>query len=100
MDVRTKLRIRDSLYRLAQSAEQRLRHANLNNGSGDDSHTSRAFDDDGAYRLVSFLDALVYMHTSHIGRIIVCILQAHGMFGLVSEDLMKHISHPSSLESK
>lgn len=56
MDVRTKLRIRDSLYRLAQSAEQRLRHANLNNGSGDDSHTSRAFDDDGAYRCTGYLD--------------------------------------------
>ncbi|TMW96010.1 hypothetical protein EJD97_008065 [Solanum chilense] len=56
LDVRTKLRIRDSLYRLAQSAEQRLRHANLNNGSGDDSHTSRAFDDDGAYRCTGYLD--------------------------------------------
>ncbi|XP_027772175.1 protein LNK1-like isoform X2 [Solanum pennellii] len=56
LDVKTKLRIRDSLYRLAQSAEQRLRHANLNNGSGDDRHTSRAFDDDGAYRCTGYLD--------------------------------------------
>ncbi|KAK4720686.1 hypothetical protein R3W88_010919 [Solanum pinnatisectum] len=56
LDIRTKLRIRDSLYRLAQSAEQRLRHANLNNGSGDDRHTSEEFVDDGAYRCTGYLD--------------------------------------------
>ncbi|KAJ8562855.1 hypothetical protein K7X08_031307 [Anisodus acutangulus] len=56
LDIRTKLCIRDSLYRLAQSAEQRLRHANLNNGSADDRRTSGAFVDDGAYRSTGYLD--------------------------------------------
>ncbi|KAK4340009.1 hypothetical protein RND71_041471 [Anisodus tanguticus] len=36
LDIRTKLCIRDSLYRLARSAEQRHIHANINCGSGDD----------------------------------------------------------------
>lgn len=39
----TKLRIRDSLYRLARSAEQRNRNASLNGGSIDDRDASRAF---------------------------------------------------------
>ncbi|KAL3370147.1 hypothetical protein AABB24_007273 [Solanum stoloniferum] len=56
LDIRTKLRIKDSLYRLAQSAEQRLRHANLNNGSGDERCTSGAFVDDGEYRCTGYLD--------------------------------------------
>ncbi|MCD7466124.1 hypothetical protein HAX54_002530 [Datura stramonium] len=56
LDIRTKLHIRDSLYRLAQSAEQRLGHANLNNGSSDDRRTSGAFVDDGAYRCTGYLD--------------------------------------------
>nr|XP_009778676.1 PREDICTED: uncharacterized protein LOC104227993 isoform X2 [Nicotiana sylvestris] len=42
LDIRTKLCIRDSLYRLARSAEQRHRDANVINDSGDDRDTSQA----------------------------------------------------------
>lgn len=42
LDVRTKLCIRDSLYRLARSAEQRHNCANLISGNGDDRDASRA----------------------------------------------------------
>lgn len=41
MDLKTKLCIRDSLYRLARSAEQRHNHENLNGSfCGDDRDTS------------------------------------------------------------
>ncbi|KAK2982343.1 hypothetical protein RJ640_009040 [Escallonia rubra] len=43
LDLRTKLCIRDSLYRLARSAEQRHNYASLSVGSGDDGDTSGAF---------------------------------------------------------
>ncbi|XP_070037660.1 protein LNK1-like isoform X3 [Nicotiana tomentosiformis] len=42
LDIRTKLCIRDSLYRLARSAEQRHRDANVINDSGDDRDRSQA----------------------------------------------------------
>lgn len=42
LDIRTKLCIRDSLYRLARSAEQRHNCANLISGNGDDRDASRA----------------------------------------------------------
>lgn len=42
LDIRTKLCIRDSLYRLARSAEQRHNCANLIGGNGDDRDASRA----------------------------------------------------------
>ncbi|CAH9084706.1 unnamed protein product [Cuscuta epithymum] len=41
IDLETKLCIRDSLYRLAQSAEQRHRHANFNGDNRDASGTDR-----------------------------------------------------------
>ncbi|XP_060184178.1 protein LNK1-like isoform X1 [Lycium barbarum] len=72
LDIRTKLRIRDSLYRLAQSAEQRLRYANLNNGSGDNRSTSGAFVDDGAYRCTGYLD--METNTNSIDRSIAHLL--------------------------
>ncbi|KAI3445725.1 hypothetical protein Pfo_002390, partial [Paulownia fortunei] len=43
LDLRTKICIRDSLYRLARSAEQRHNHANLNGSCGDERDASGAF---------------------------------------------------------
>ncbi|KAL0422372.1 UNVERIFIED_CONTAM: protein LNK1 [Sesamum latifolium] len=43
LDLRTKLCIRDSLYRLARSAEQRHNHAKFNGGCGDERDASGAF---------------------------------------------------------
>ncbi|KAK4401887.1 protein LNK1 [Sesamum angolense] len=43
LDLRTKLCIRDSLYRLARSAEQRHNHAKSNGGCGDDRDASGGF---------------------------------------------------------
>ncbi|XP_011087878.1 protein LNK1-like isoform X1 [Sesamum indicum] len=43
LDLRTKLCIRDSLYRLARSAEQRHNHAKFNGGCGEERDASGAF---------------------------------------------------------
>ncbi|GFP98691.1 hypothetical protein PHJA_002013000 [Phtheirospermum japonicum] len=43
LDLRTKICIRDSLYRLARSAEQRHNHANLNSNCGDERDATGAF---------------------------------------------------------
>nr|XP_016483112.1 PREDICTED: protein LNK1-like isoform X3 [Nicotiana tabacum] len=56
LDIRTKLCIRDSLYRLARSAEQRHRHANLNNGSGDDGGASGSLISEGTNKSTGYLD--------------------------------------------
>ncbi|XP_059648071.1 protein LNK1-like isoform X2 [Cornus florida] len=45
LDIRTKLCIRDSLYRLARSAEQRHNHANMNGGDRDEGTKCTGFMD-------------------------------------------------------
>ncbi|KAI5661407.1 hypothetical protein M9H77_20730 [Catharanthus roseus] len=58
LDLRTKLCIRDSLYRLAHSAEQRHNHANLNDSCcGDDRDTGGILVTEGANKFaVGFMD--------------------------------------------
>ncbi|CAK9181668.1 unnamed protein product [Ilex paraguariensis] len=56
LDLRTKLCIRDSLYRLARSAEQRHKHENLNGSCGDDRDTSGALMADGTNKCAGFMD--------------------------------------------
>lgn len=42
LDIRTKMCIRDSLYRLAKSAERRHNYANTNGNIGDDDEACKA----------------------------------------------------------
>ncbi|XP_028055845.1 protein LNK1-like isoform X2 [Camellia sinensis] len=56
LDMKTKLCIRDSLYRLARNAEQRHHHMNLNDGSVDDGDTSGAFMAEGTKKSNGFMD--------------------------------------------
>ncbi|KAI3448263.1 hypothetical protein Pfo_004928, partial [Paulownia fortunei] len=57
LDLRTKLCIRDSLYRLAWSAEQRHNHATLNVGCGDEKDAADgASMSEGTNKCTSFMD--------------------------------------------
>nr|GMC87768.1 protein LNK1 isoform X1 [Ipomoea batatas] len=56
LDVKTKLCIRDSLYRLARSAEHRHRNANFNGGTGDNRDASGALVAHGADRCSGYMD--------------------------------------------
>ncbi|XP_057803056.1 protein LNK1 isoform X2 [Salvia miltiorrhiza] len=57
LDIRTKLCIRDSLYRLAQSAEQRRRNPDLNDSFGDESDVAGgASEAEGTNRCTGFMD--------------------------------------------
>ncbi|KAA8545600.1 hypothetical protein F0562_020384 [Nyssa sinensis] len=56
LDIRTKLCIRDSLYRLARSAEQRHNYANLNGGSRDDRETNGELMDEGTNKCTGIVD--------------------------------------------
>ncbi|XP_042043001.1 protein LNK1-like isoform X2 [Salvia splendens] len=56
LDLRTKLCIRDSLYRLAQSAEQRRRNSNLNDSFGDERDAGGASEAEGTNRGTAFMD--------------------------------------------
>uniref|UniRef100_A0A5B6ZCE4 Protein LNK1 n=1 Tax=Davidia involucrata TaxID=16924 RepID=A0A5B6ZCE4_DAVIN len=78
LDIRTKLCIRDSLYRLARSAEQRHNYANLNGGSRDDRETSGALMDEETNKCTGFMD--METNTNPIDRSI-----AHLLFHRPSE---------------
>ncbi|XP_021753164.1 protein LNK1-like isoform X2 [Chenopodium quinoa] len=56
LDVRTKMCIRDSLYRLARSAERRHKCVNPIGGDKDDKDTSGAFLSDGTNKCTGFMD--------------------------------------------
>ncbi|XP_052192062.1 protein LNK1-like [Diospyros lotus] len=56
LDIRTKVCIRDSLYRLARSAEQRHHYANLNSGSIDDRDSGGALTNEGTNKSIGFMD--------------------------------------------
>ncbi|KAL3515545.1 hypothetical protein ACH5RR_022447 [Cinchona calisaya] len=57
LDLRTKLRIRDGLYRLARSAEQRHSHVNLKGSHcGDDKDASRVPLTEGANKCTDLMD--------------------------------------------
>ncbi|XP_059653325.1 protein LNK1-like [Cornus florida] len=70
LDIRTKLCIRDSLYRLARSAERRHNCANLNGGSRDD--TGGALMDEGTNKCNGFMD--IETNTNPIDRSIAHLL--------------------------
>lgn len=63
MDLKTKLCIRDSLYRLARSAQQRHHYANLAGGPGDVRNFMTAGTNE--YALLFYFLTSIY----HIGRI-------------------------------
>ncbi|GAB4853222.1 hypothetical protein Ancab_017410 [Ancistrocladus abbreviatus] len=56
LDIRTKLCIRDSLYRLARSAEQRHKCANLKNDSRETRDATGAFASDETKKSTGFMD--------------------------------------------
>ncbi|KAL1544377.1 protein LNK1-like isoform X3 [Salvia divinorum] len=56
LDLRTKLCIRDSLYRLAQSAEQRRRNPNLNDSFGGEGDAGGASKAEETNRCTTFMD--------------------------------------------
>ncbi|KAG9148754.1 hypothetical protein Leryth_013435 [Lithospermum erythrorhizon] len=69
LDLRTKLCIRDSLYRLAQSAEQRNQYVNMNGVSTDDRDSMSA---DQGNKFTSFMD--IETETNPIDRSIAHLL--------------------------
>lgn len=67
MNLRTKLCIRDSLYRLARSAEERHDGSKMDCGSRDDSNSSEEFKAKTNEYVITanityFADIYVYMH--------------------------------------
>ncbi|CAN4107994.1 unnamed protein product [Withania somnifera] len=89
LDIRTKLCIRDSLYRLARSAEQRHRHANLNIGSGDDGGTSGPLISEGTHKCTGYID--IETDTNPIDRSI-----AHLLFHRPSDSAVTPARNSSS----
>ncbi|CAN4110581.1 unnamed protein product [Withania somnifera] len=92
LDIRTKLCIRDSLYRLARSAEQRHRHANLNIGSGDDGGISGTLISEGANKCTGYID--IETDTNPIDRSI-----AHLLFHRPSDSAVAPARDSSTLKS-
>ncbi|XP_057976714.1 protein LNK1 isoform X2 [Malania oleifera] len=93
LDIRTKLCIRDSLYRLARSAEQRHNCANLNGGIREDGDTSGALMAEEATKCPGLID--METDTNPIDRSI-----AHLLFHRPSDpslapanDALGHKSH-------
>ncbi|KAL8536159.1 hypothetical protein ACS0TY_011700 [Phlomoides rotata] len=90
LDLRTKACIRDSLYRLAQSAEQRhYNQTNLNGGCGDGTSSSGAFMSEGENKLLD-----METDTNEIDRSV-----AHLLFHRSSESspMPAHDSLPSTI---
>ncbi|XP_058191913.1 protein LNK1-like [Rhododendron vialii] len=93
LDTRTKLQIRDSLYRLARSAEQRNRNASLKGGSIDDRDASGAFMAEETNKYSRFMD--METDTNPIDRSI-----AHLLFHRPSVSSMVPPHDGSSLNSQ
>ncbi|XP_060167844.1 protein LNK1 isoform X2 [Lycium barbarum] len=91
LDIRTKLCIRDSLYRLARSAEQRHRHANPNNGFGDDGVTSGPLISEGTNDCTGYID--IETDTNPIDRSI-----AHLLFHRPSDSSITPARDSSTLK--
>ncbi|XP_049388543.1 protein LNK1 isoform X1 [Solanum stenotomum] len=92
LDIQTKLCIRDSLYRLARSAEQRHRHANLNIVSGDDGGTSGPLVTEGTNKCTGYVD--IETDTNPIDRSI-----AHLLFHRPSDSAVTPARDSSTLKS-
>ncbi|KAL6964287.1 hypothetical protein U1Q18_035344 [Sarracenia purpurea var. burkii] len=93
LDIRTRLCIRDSLYRLARSAEQRHHHASLNSGCIDDRNTSGAFIAEGTNKCSGFMD--IETNTNPIDRSIAHLLfhRPSGSSVTPAHDGFSHKSH-------
>ncbi|KAK6805432.1 hypothetical protein RDI58_003217 [Solanum bulbocastanum] len=91
LDIQTKLCIRDSLYRLARSAEQRHRHANLNIVSGDDGGTSGPLVTEGTNKCTGYVD--IETDTNPIDRSI-----AHLLFHRPSDSAVTPARDSSTLK--
>uniref|UniRef100_A0A1J3GWZ6 Protein LNK1 n=1 Tax=Noccaea caerulescens TaxID=107243 RepID=A0A1J3GWZ6_NOCCA len=94
LDVRTKLCIRDSLYRLAKSAEQRHNYMNPNGGNRQEKDAGSHLEADGTDKYVGFMD--IETDTNPIDRSI-----AHLLFHRPSDsslssdnDVLSYKSHP------
>ncbi|CAA7034856.1 unnamed protein product [Microthlaspi erraticum] len=94
LDVRTKLCIRDSLYRLAKSAEQRHNYMNPNGGNRQEKGAGSQLETDGTEKYVGFMD--IETDTNPIDRSI-----AHLLFHRPSDsslssdnDVLSYKSHP------
>ncbi|KAK4378602.1 hypothetical protein RND71_000464 [Anisodus tanguticus] len=92
LDIRTKLCIRDSLYRLARSAEQRHRHSNFNYGSGDDGGTNGPLISEGTNKCTEYID--IETDTNPIDRSI-----AHFLFHRPSDSSVNPALDSSTLKS-
>ncbi|KAJ8747593.1 hypothetical protein K2173_011401 [Erythroxylum novogranatense] len=93
LDIRTKLCIRDSLYRLARSAEQRHNCANANGGNSDGRQTSSSAAAEEPDKPVGFMD--VETNTNPIDRSI-----AHLLFHRPSDPSLVSNSDALSLKSQ
>ncbi|KAG8639754.1 protein LNK1 isoform X2 [Manihot esculenta] len=89
LDIRTKLCIRDSLYRLARSAEQRH---NCDGGKKDDRHANDPLMGEETNKCTGFLD--METDTNPIDRSI-----AHLLFHRPSDPSVMPVNDPSSLKS-
>ncbi|XAR53062.1 hypothetical protein NMG60_11021459 [Bertholletia excelsa] len=93
LDIRTKLCIRDSLYRLARSAEQRHHYSDLNGGTMDDRDTSGALMAEGTNKCNGFMD--METNTNPIDRSI-----AHLLFHRPSDSSVMPAHDGLSLKSR
>ncbi|GMI83771.1 NIGHT LIGHT-INDUCIBLE AND CLOCK-REGULATED GENE 1 [Hibiscus trionum] len=92
LDIRTKLCIRDSLYRLARSAEQRHNCANTKSGSRDDKDASGPLEAEETSKCTRFMD--IETDTNPIDRSI-----AHLLFHRPSDPSQRPAINTTSLKS-
>ncbi|KAF2309005.1 hypothetical protein GH714_000052 [Hevea brasiliensis] len=92
LDIRTKLCIRDSLYRLARSAEQRHNCVNANGGKRDDRHTGSPLMAEETNKSTGFLD--METDTNPIDRSI-----AHLLFHRPPDSSVMPVNDALSLKS-
>ncbi|XP_061350382.1 protein LNK1 [Gastrolobium bilobum] len=92
LDIRTKLCIRDSLYRLAKSAEQRHYDANASGQIGNDVEACKAITTEDANRCTGFMN--METNTNPIDRSI-----AHLLFHRPSDPLMLPLNDTTPFKS-
>ncbi|XP_021899877.1 protein LNK1 isoform X3 [Carica papaya] len=93
LDLRTKLCIRDSLYRLARSAEQRHNWMNLSGNAGDDRDVNQSPTTEEKSNCAGFMD--IETDTNPIDRSI-----AHLLFHRPSDPSMMPVNDSLSLKSQ
>ncbi|KAK8568352.1 hypothetical protein V6N13_106275 [Hibiscus sabdariffa] len=93
LDIRTKLCLRDSLYRLARSAEQRHNCTNSKSGSRDDKDASGPLETEETRKCTRFMD--IETDTNPIDRSI-----AHLLFHRPSDPSLRPVTDTASLKSR